>query len=678
MAPEGRLTGSVATNLLLDGWEPEHLLDKVLGSVPHVVYVFNHEIGANELVNGAIADLTGYDPQEIADMGDQLMTQIIMPEDMPRIAKHFDRMKTLNEGEVATLSYRLVRKDGGLSTVQSHDVVFDRAPDRSVRRHLGIATDISPQMAESEITQSIRREADRANRLLSAVFDTVGSGIIGLDQDRRVLTINPTARHILGGIVEDLPFAWPSHIRFLEYGGLQEMIASSDPINRALAGADLDGEVHLLSRAQSAEARYVRVSSTFAQDDETGLRTVVVLDDVTELEKTRQQFERASRLDALGQLTGGIAHDFNNLIATTMYAVQMSLEAERNEAETYLSGALRSMERGKQLTHRLLAFDQKQPGLSGVKPVRDLFEQFDGLVRPTLEAKITLEYSEEIEGLCVFCDSAQLENALLDLVLNARDAILASGRGDRILIEARRAADLDDDPAQSPGSTSDASATGKLDGFIEIAVTDNGPGMEDEVKRRATDPFFTTRNNKTSSSGLGLSMVYGFLQQSGGDLRIYSEVGHGTTIRMIIPAGSLDPMERMDNKPEPIIRGNGEKILLVEDEADLRRMMEKLLIDMGYEVAAARSGAEAARLIASGLQVDLLLTDVVMPGGIGGFELARIIRTEHPGIPVVYMSGYTGFSEDEMGGVVAPMVRKPSAPQAVSAVLAKALGREAP
>ncbi len=678
MASNDRLSRSESGGFDLGDWSGWPLLTKIFAVVPSVVYVYNHESQANEFSSPAMTRLTGFSPKDLREMGPDVIGRLITRDDLPRVMQHFKTIQGLSDGEVRSIEYRLTRKDGTVIWVLSQDTVFDRDVSGNVIRHIGTATDVTAQRETAKAAREVRREADRANRILGAVFDTVGAGIVGLDAHRRVLTINPRARHILGGISASVPFDWPKNIVFLEPGKMRAMESSADPINRALSKTEIDAEVHLLSRAHSTEARYVRVSSTQSDDAETGLMTVIVLEDVTVAEKARQQVERSSRLDALGQLTGGIAHDFNNLIATTMYAVQLSLQSDAKEANKLLRSALSSMERGQKLTHRLLAFAQRQPGLAESKRISDIFSQFKALVRPVIEEDVEMVFQDVEPDLAVYCDTDQLENALLNLVLNARDAIASSGRGDRITIQARIAArtpsetDKDDPPAEDDAAQRLSNARSE---FVEMSVSDNGPGMADEVKRRAIDPFFTTRQKK-SSSGLGLSMVYGFVQQSNGSLRIYSEEGQGSTISLTLPRGKVDQCSERSHIEAPVMPGLGETVLLVEDEIDLQRMMQRLLRNIGYDAVTANSGADALKLIEDGLIFDVLMTDVVMPGGVGGFELARAVRERRPGMPVVYMSGYTGFSEEEMGSVVAPLVRKPSPPATISRTLAKVLGRE--
>ncbi|WP_299500631.1 ATP-binding protein [uncultured Roseobacter sp.] len=533
----------------------------------------------------------------------------------------------------------------------------------------------------------VNSDLGAASEQLRVVLDTTMNGIIGLDQHGVVDVINPAARHMLGGKSQQTPFQWPERIKFLDIVDMRPLDASSDPINRALAGQVLTGETHLMTRDGHHENRYVRVSSALVEDEASNLRCVIVLDDVSLLEKNRQQIERKGRLDALGQLTGGIAHDFNNLLATILYAMQLTrADNISDRSDRVLKTALGAVERGRELTGRLLAFAKRQPGLAKSRALADSFREFESLARPAIEANVDIVLVPPDPELLVYCDHGQLDNALLNLVLNSRDAIMRSGKGRKIIIKARALDEVDVDLALRREDLHAYITQGMMEEhaedvarhdarayrYVEISVTDDGPGMTDEVKRRAIDPFFTTKDTN-SGTGLGLSMVYGFIQHSDGELRIYSELGYGSTIRMILPRGTTENEREAPITRLPIRRGNGQQILVAEDEESLLVVMEDLIAELGFSFIPARSGPEALQIIEDGTRVDLLLTDIVMPGGIGGFELASLVRKLRPGLPVVYMSGYTGFTSSEMGKVVAPMVQKPCPPVELAEILAEAL-----
>ncbi|GGG77177.1 hypothetical protein GCM10011415_27570 [Salipiger pallidus] len=504
-------------------------------------------------------------------------------------------------------------------------------------------------------------ELERLSARLGAVLATTRSGIIGLRPDGLIAVANPGAMEMLELGDTDWPVPWPSELRFVEPESAQPLEASADPVRRALAGATLRYEPAILrpeGAGDIAELRHVRVScSQVAARERSDVTTVVVIDDVTELETKRQQIERAGRLDALGQLTGGVAHDFNNILGTIEYAVELASMGANERDRKFLDKALGSVQRGNELTSRLLSFAKRQPGSRRKVQMAEVMTDLRNLAGPVIEKSVMLEFKDVDPGLAVFCDLGQLENALLNLLLNSRDAILSGGASGTIRVSATR--------------TGRRNAAGVE--LIEICVSDDGPGMTPEVKSRATDPFFTTKS-RGKGTGLGLSIVYGFVEQAEGDLQIISEPGEGTTICMLLPEAEA-PDDTIDAESEDAPLGNGERILVAEDEADLLEMTSEILRRLGYEVHEAASGGEALDLAVREGPFDLVLSDVVMPGGMGGFELAQEVRLRWPSLPVLYMSGYTGITKESMGSVVAPVLRKPCGRRDLAWAIRKMLDR---
>ncbi|SPH22048.1 Blue-light-activated protein [Ascidiaceihabitans donghaensis] len=579
----------------------------------------------------------------------------------------FDRMVSRH---LLSITGRLQEK-GGFDAEKK--IVLDRP--KVYNDELDLIVDVINTSRATE--QSANAETLLLRNRLETVLNTATSGIIALNANAEVVMVNPTARHLLGGVSRDVPFAWPESIQFLDVESMTPLDASADPIRRALTGHNLRAETHLLSRVNSDEVgRYVRVQSGKLEHARDDISTVLVVDDVSVGERNRQVVERKSRLDALGQLTGGIAHDFNNLLASMLYAVDLARRQEDKERQgELLDIASASIGRGRELTSRLLAFAKKQPGLATSRSIGPMFEEFEKLVGPMIEQNLSITFVVDAPDLQVYCDHAQLETALMNLVLNSRDAILRSGVGHSIKVHARSVSLpqpvlLPTGNLTEPLEVTEAAASAYR--YTEISVTDNGPGMDEETRARAADPFFTTKETN-SGTGLGLSIVYGFVRQADGDLRIYSEEGVGTTINLVLPRGT-EAGPREDPMPLDVpMAGTGQTVMLVEDEADLLNVMVEVIKDLGFLVVSAPSGNVAIDMIDAGQNFDVLLTDVVMPGKIGGFELARMVRARHPEKPVIYMSGYTGFTSQEMGEVQAMLLQKPTPPVELSAALNAAL-----
>lgn len=549
-----------------------------------------------------------------------------------------------------------------------------------------------------DITQfkKAQQDTELSIDLLNTVFDTVTGAIVALDSNKRILMINNAGYELLLGQVVATPVDWPTDIQFLDPADMRPLEASHDPVERAVVGQRIGGEVHLMTWGASSESRYFRVSSASVGIPESPLKTVIVFDDVSEAERNRQHLERQSRLDALGQLTGGIAHDFNNLLNTMQYALELIRREDLSErGKRSIGAALKSIGRGSELTSRLLAFAKRQPSRATAHHIDDIFGEMRELVAPAIEASITVSFIPPHEEMLVYCDQGQLQNAILNLILNSRDAMLQHNKGNQIRIEARSVdglpADRPSDPhrassqavaipqgirrpkesqqnsdGKAPSQNEDTSH--KVQCFVEISVSDNGPGMSPAVAARALDPFFTTKG-VNSGTGLGLSMVYGFVQQAGGDLRIYTEEDDGTAIKLYLPRGSSESGLEDTKTLEPLVDGHGETILVVEDEVHLLEQLSELLKELNYNIVEAPHGRAALEMLENGLRPDLILTDVVMTKGIGGFELARRARLLIENVPIIYMSGYTGFSDEQMGDVIAPLLPKPSSPNTTAQMI---------
>jgi signal transduction histidine kinase/CheY-like chemotaxis protein len=360
------------------------------------------------------------------------------------------------------------------------------------------------------------------------------------------------------------------------------------------------------------------------------------LDAYRQLSETQAQLVQAQKMEAVGQLTGGVAHDFNNLL--TVILGNLGYVDERHpELETWVKPAIAAAERGAELTQRLLAFARRQMLHPRVIDVNRLMDGVGVLLRRTLSETIALE-SVRAAGLwSAEADPGQLENALLNLALNARDAMPDGGT---LTIETANAY-FDDayaaaNPETSPGQ------------YVMIGVTDTGTGMEPDVVQRAFEPFFTTKG-VGKGSGLGLSMVYGFARQSGGHVKIYSEVGQGTTVRLYLPrARGAEPGPEKQPAAPSVSTGH-ERILVVEDDAHVRTTVGGLLTSLGYRVVAAATAQDALARLEDPEPIDLLFTDVVLPGGANGAQLAEAARARRPGLKVLFTSGYTANAVGHQG-----------------------------
>jgi signal transduction histidine kinase/CheY-like chemotaxis protein len=348
------------------------------------------------------------------------------------------------------------------------------------------------------------------------------------------------------------------------------------------------------------------------------------------LDITQEQLRQAQKMDAIGKLTGGVAHDFNNLLQVISGNLQLLIGdvAGNPRAERRVANAMAGVTRGSRLAAQLLAFGRRQPLAPKVVNIGRFVRDMDDLLRRALGEAVDVE-TVIAGGLWnTLVDVGNVENALLNLAINARDAMAGQGK---LTIEAGNAL-LDEAYAKSHGDL-------KAGQYVMLAVTDTGSGITPEVLAQVFEPFFTTKP-EGQGTGLGLSMVYGFVKQSGGHVKIYSEPGHGTTVKIYLPR-STQSEDRLVALEEGAMRGGDETVLVAEDDDEVRETVVTMLADLGYRVLKARDAESALSIIDSGIAIDLLFTDVVMPGPLRSTDLARKAAERQPGMAVLFTSGYT-------------------------------------
>jgi len=357
----------------------------------------------------------------------------------------------------------------------------------------------------------------------------------------------------------------------------------------------------------------------------------VYFQNINERRRMEEQMRESQRLEALGQLTGGVAHDFNNLLTVIMGNTELLHEQldSQPRLRTLTQITATAAQRGAELTQRLLAFARHQDLAPRTVDINALLADMNGMLQRTLGEQYPLTLTAEADLWKASIDPGQLENAILNLCLNARDAM--PGGGHLHLETANQELDADyahNHPDVTPGD------------YVMLAVSDMGQGIEPEHLHRVFEPFFTTKE-KGKGTGLGLSMVYGFIKQSQGHINIYSEPGQGTTVRMYLPRATTKEEPPVQSAPADTTAGGAESILLVEDDDLVRANAQVQLDSLGYQVLCAANGAEALEIIQSDALIDLLFTDVIMPGGMNGRELAEAAREIRPQLKVLFTSGYT-------------------------------------
>jgi PAS domain S-box-containing protein len=515
----------------------------------------------------------------------------------------------------------------------------------------------------SDVTQR-RRDAERlykSEQRYSSLFNSIDAGFCILELkfdanmqpiDYRHIEINPAFEQQTGLV--DAVGLWVSDIIpgleqhwFEIYGGVAltgesiRLEQEAVPLNRwfevhayrvddpalhhvAVLFNDVTARKKAEAARQQSEAQLKELNETLEQR---------VQERTAEQERLQEQLRQSQKMEAVGQLTGGIAHDFNNLltgITGSLELLQTRLVQGRiNDLDRFVSAAQGAAKRAAGLTHRLLAFSRRQTLDPRPIDVNRLVADMEELIRRTMGPQITVEVVGAASLWTTLVDPNQLENALLNLCINARDAMPDGGR---LTIETAnkwldQKAGLDRE--LPPGQ------------YISLSVSDNGTGMSPEVIARAFDPFFTTKP-LGQGTGLGLSMIYGFVRQSNGQVRIYSEPSQGTMVSLYLPrfrGEAEQPTNTVEIEYAPRA-AQGETVLVVDDEPTVRMLITEVLEDLGYTALDAADGASGLKALQSDLRIDLLITDVGLPGGMNGRQLADAGRVSRPDLKVLFVTGY--------------------------------------
>ncbi len=622
----------------------------LMNNVPGVTYrgLRNWAI---TLVGAEVERLTGYAAEAFL-RGDVSWKDIIHPYDLPGIKMQF-RKAVAERRSVLRVEYRIIRKNGNLCWLEDRRQIFYR-PDGSFEYVDGLLLDITDRKRAEE-------ELRAMNQTLQALFDASPLSIIALDKEGRVTMWNRAAERTFGWTREEVI-------------GLHDPIVPPDKMgefhllhDRVIREGGFSG-VEIRRRKKGGEPVDVSLSTATMRDAEgkvVGIMSVMM--DITErkrveeaLKQSEEQLLQAQKMEAVGRLAGGVAHDFNNLLTAIRGYADLLLQ-RLDEDFPYrkdVEEILKAGERASSLTQQLLAFSRKQVMVPHVLDLNEVVENMEDMIRRMIGEDIDLVTLLRPGLWSVKVDRGQIEQVVMNLVVNARDAV---DRGGKITIETGNVL-FDQDylyrhPVVVPGA------------YAMLAVSDTGCGMDEETKARLFEPFFTTKE-MGKGTGLGLSTVYGIVKQSNGYIWVYSELHRGSVFKIYLPRhDSPAGKEKPDPRSAEVPKGS-ETILLVEDDELVRTLARDVLRGHGYTVLEAHDGADAMGVAVSHRgRIHLLVTDVVMPN-MGGQEVAAALSHLHRDMKVLFMSGYADDAIERQG-ILSPGTRLLQKPFRIDALLRK-------
>jgi len=478
----------------------------------------------------------------------------------------------------------------------------------------------------SDITE--RKLAEQSLRMRDRAIDASNSGILITDHQQPnnpIIFANPAFERITGYSEDEVQ---GRNCRFLTRDDRDQ--PELETVRKAIAEGR-DCQVTLRNYRKDGSLFWNELSLAPVHDNEGTITHFIGIQvDATERKRTEIQLQRVQKLSALGQLTGGIAHDFNNILAVVLGNVQLlERRLDNPRAKKRAQAAVEAAKRGAALTNRLLAFSRGQMVEPSVVIIDDFLKDTFELLRRTVDESVEIVYDVSTDTWPVRTDTSQFENAVLNLVVNARDAINGGGT---ITIKTVNQP-IDQDGARNYPSL-------EAGDYIAVSVTDTGAGMPRYVIEQAFDPFFTTKETD-KGTGLGLSMVYAFATQSGGGVTIDSKIDHGTTICVLLPRwrGEVSAASKSNQFEPSMVEGN-ESILVVEDNAGVREIAVETIKNLGYRVLAAENGPQALRILDEVSDINLVFSDVVMPGGMDGPTLIAEAIRRRPTLKVLFTTGY--------------------------------------
>jgi PAS domain S-box-containing protein len=559
--------------------------------------------------NGAAERLFGFSAAEALGRNINIIVPPDRRDEVRDIVARTRRGEPIEHFETARM-----RKDGS-----AVDVSLSISPIRSVSGEVVGISKAARDIAESKWTErALSQEIEERRR----IFETSNDLILVTDTSGNFIQVSPSVTHILGYQPSDM--IGHSAVEFIHPDDLEHTRS----------------EMRAARRGQSKrnfETRYVNMDGKAVALNWTGTwsepvrRHFFIGRDLTEKQAAEAQLRHAQKMDAVGQLTGGVAHDFNNILTVITGTIGILEEAVADQPQLAAVARLidEAAERGANLTKHLLAFARKQPLQPVEVDVNALVLEAAKLLHPTLGEHIEITPLLAEDAWAALADPNQLTTAVLNLAINARDAM---PNGGKLALETSNVF-LDESYASMQSEVTPGN-------YVMIAVSDTGTGIPPALLERVFEPFFTTKE-VGRGTGLGLSMVFGFVKQSGGHLKIYSEEGHGTSVKIYLPRATGLQQTAAEAQVSSNIEGGNETVLVVEDDSLVRRYVMTQIESLGYTTLEAANASDALRIIDDVATIDLLFTDVIMPGAMNGRHLVDEALRRRPGLKTLYTSGYT-------------------------------------
>jgi two-component system, cell cycle sensor histidine kinase and response regulator CckA len=575
-------------------------------SNPLPMWVYDRDTLAFLSVNRAAIEQYGYSREEFLAM---TLVDIRPSEDVDRLYRAVADSKDLERSS----DWHHRRKDGTVIDVEivAHCIAYDGRNAELVVAH--------------DVTERKRAEARlrESTALLNAVVDDSPVAIIAVNSDLEIIRWNPAAEQLLGWTSQEV--IGTSFLRLIPPERTAEFQEFQARLRSGGRNLSIDTE------RCSKDGTRVDVNVSIARlHDANGQENgwLSVMKNITERKQMEAQLRQSQKMEAVGQLAGGVAHDFNNLLTAIASYSELVLEAVRGDQEVYddVVEIKRAADRAALLTRQLLAFSRQQVARTEILSVNDVVADLDKLLRRVVRENIAFRLALTDKPVGVAADRAQLEQVIINLVVNARDAM----------------------PEGGTITITTESESNQLGDFAVVAVGDTGNGISDEIRERIFEPFFTTKD-AGSGTGLGLSIVQGIVTQAGGHIAVASAAGCGTTFRAYLPRVPLSATAERSLLGPHTAQPGDETILMVEDDHAVREVTVRALKKHGYNILAARTGSEALEIFESHKEhIALAITDLVMPG-IPGIELALELRSRNPNLPILFMSGYSKDAGRELG-----------------------------